>query len=149
MKISNSDIDRFFLKFASVRKLVAIFLLLQIATNHAFAEELLKMPTLFTHFYHHAQEHKDTKNFLDYLHKHYSDHHHKDAHHDHEDEDCKLPFKHCGHCVSTHSPAPGFVPSYLSADFTCFSLSAPDFRSVDDRIECLDLCSIWQPPKLA
>lgn len=142
----------FFLTFKPLRRLIAILLLLQIASNNVFAEELVKMPTLFTHYYHHAQEHKDTRSFWDYLHKHYSDHHHKDAHlknHDHEDEDCKLPFKHCGHCVSVHAPALGFMPSGLSADFACFSLASSDFIDQDDSIESLDLCTIWQPPKLA
>lgn len=143
----------FFLKFKPLKRLIAIFLLLQIVSNNAFAEELVKMPTLFTHYYHHAQEHKDIHNFWDYLHKHYSDHHHQDAHlkdhDDDKDEDCKLPFKHCGHCISVHAPAVGFLPSNLSADCVCFSWASSDFINTDDRIESLDLCTIWQPPKLA
>lgn len=142
-----------FRNFVAVKKVIAIFLLLQIITNNAFAEEFVKMPTLFTHFYHHAKEHKDVNNFFEFLHKHYSDHHKNDSHlksHDHEDEDCKLPFKHCGNCcVSIHVPVTGCISNSLTADCTFFQTEASDFIPEDERIESLDLCSIWQPPKLA
>ncbi len=135
-----------------LKKVVAIFLLLQIVSNNAFAEELLKMPKLFTHFYHHANEHKDAGNFLDYLHNHYSDHHKNNAHekgHSDEDNDCNLPFKHCNNCcVNIHSAAVGFTASYLIADYNLYQFSSSTFVSEDDRIESQDICSIWQPPKI-
>ena len=137
----------------TLKKLIAIFLLLQIVSNNAFAEELIKFPRLFTHFYHHAYEHKDTKDFFDFLHKHYSDHHQKDAHskkYDDDDNDCNLPFKHCGSCcVNIHAPVLAFASSYLTADFNMTVLKSSRYINENDRIESNDLCSIWQPPKLA
>ncbi len=140
--------------FVVLKKLIAIFLLLQIASSNAFAEEVIKLPKLFTHFYHHSQEHKDTKGFFDFLHKHYSDHHENDVHskkhNDEDDKDCDLPFKHCGNsCINIHAPVLGFVSSYLTTDFNVVILESSPYTSENDRIETNDLCSIWQPPKLA
>ncbi|MFN5673774.1 MAG: hypothetical protein ACK46W_01730 [Bacteroidota bacterium] len=136
-----------------MRKIVVIFLLLQIVTNNIFAEELIRMPRLFTHYFHHSNEHKDTKDFFDFLHKHYSDHHEKDTHskkHSDEDNDCQLPFKHCGGCcLNVHSSVIGFVPTILSADYTFPQIKNTGFMAQDDRIESLDICNIWQPPKIS
>ena len=111
------------------------------------------MQSLFTHFYHHAYEHKDTKDFADFLHKHYSDHHQTDKHskkHNDEDNDCNLPFKHCGDCcLNVHVASAISLPSALDADFVSIQLKDKFFYSKNDRIENLELCSIWQPPKLA
>jgi hypothetical protein len=136
-----------------LKKIVAIFLLLQIVTNNAFAEELIKVPGLFTHYYHHSHEHKDTKGFFDFLHSHYSDHHENDAHlekHSDEDNDCQLPFKHCGNCcLNIHSPAIGFIPSVLNTDYIYYQVKNTGFLIQNDRIESLDIKTIWQPPKIA
>ena len=136
-----------------MKKAIAILLLLQIVSNNSFAEELIKLPRLFTHFYHHAYEHKDTKDFADFLHKHYSDHHENDNHsknHKDEDNDCNLPFKHCGGCcLNIHSSTIGFLPTLLNADYPPIQIKNEDFYSENDRIESLELNSIWQPPKLA
>lgn len=139
--------------FEYVKKIVAIFLLLQIATNNAFAEELIKMPRLFTHYYHHSHDHKDTKGFFDYLHKHYSDHHESEKHsknHSDEDNDCNLPFKHCGGCcLNIHSPIMGFVNPCILSESVYFQIKNSEFKSENDRIESLDLHTIWQPPKIS
>lgn len=133
--------------------MTAILLLLQIVSNNAFAEELLKMPKLFTHFYHHSQEHRDGGNFLDYLQNHYSDHLDKYAHaetHSEEDEDCNLPFKHCGDCcMSAHVPVVGYTASYLVTDYNLYQTISFVFIYEDDRIESQDLSSVWQPPKIS
>lgn len=139
--------------FWSVKKAVAVFLLFQILSNNSFAEELIKLPGLFTHFYHHTNEHKDTKDFVDFLHKHYSDHHKKDKHaknHSDEDNDCNLPFKHCGDCcLNVHATVASFLPSALNTEFIPSQIQDNFFYTPNDRIESLELCSIWQPPKLA
>lgn len=113
----------------------------------------MKLPKLFTHFQHHANEHKDIKNFFDFLHKHYSDHHEKDSHskdHNGEDNDCDLPFKHCGNCcVNVHAPTVGFLCSSLDPNFSCVVLKSSVFIPENDRFQSNDLHSIWQPPKLA
>jgi len=136
-----------------LKKIIAIFLLLQVISNNAFAEELVKLPGLFTHYYHHAQEHKDSPSFLWYLHTHYSDHHQKDAHvqkHQDEDNDCNLPFKHCGNCcMNAHVPAVGFIAPYLSTEYTFVVLKSSSYIHENDRIESLDIGNIWQPPKIS
>lgn len=136
-----------------VKKLIVIFLLLQIVSNNAFAEELIKMPGLITHYFHHSKEHGDSENFFYFLHKHYSDHHDKDRHadgkHD-EDKDCNLPFKHCGGCcLNLHSSVLGFLPTCLNADNIFYQVKKNTFPTADDRIESSDVCSIWQPPKIS
>lgn len=136
-----------------LRKIVAIFLLLQIISSNAFAEELIKMPRLVTHYIHHAQEHADSGNFYDFLHKHYSDHDHKDTHANGkhaEDKDCNLPFKHCGSCCfNLHISVIGFVANYLHTDAVVYQFTESTFPKANDRIESLDLCTIWQPPKIS
>ena len=139
--------------FTLLKKIIAIFLLLQIVTNNAFAEELVKMPRLVTHFYHHSHEHKDTKDFFDFLHKHYSDHHENDKHsqkHSDEDNDCNLPFKHCNNCcLNIHISTIGFLPTFLNTEFFSIQIKNENFFPENDRIESFDFSSIWQPPKLA
>lgn len=139
--------------FEYVKKIIAIFLLIQIVTNNSFAEELIKMPRLVTHYYHHSYEHEDTKDFFDFLHKHYSDHHEGENHskgHSNEDNDCNLPFKHCGGCsLNIHSPVICFVNPCLNADAAYFQIKNSKFISEDDRIESLDIQIIWQPPKIS
>lgn len=136
-----------------MKKVIAIFLLLQILSSNAFAEELIRMPRLFTHYYHHSQEHKDVKDFFDFLHKHYSDHHQKDEHsksHDGDDNDCQLPFKHCGGCcLNAHTSVIGFIPSILNADYVYYHVKNTGFTAHNDRFESLDICNIWQPPKIS
>lgn len=136
-----------------LKKAIAIFLLLQFVSNNTFAEELIKIPRLFTHFYHHAYEHKDIKSFPDFLQKHYSEHHKTDSHskgHDGEDNDCQLPFKHCGGCnVTMHAPVFGFVSPAGYAGCNIAVCSASSFFGGNDRIVSRELCPIWQPPKLA
>lgn len=139
--------------FVALKKAIAIFLLLQVVTNNAFAEELIKLPGLITHFYHHTTEHNESGNFFDYLCDHYSDQQQKNNHrhgqHE-EDKDCELPFKHCGSCcVNIHSPALGFVASYLSTDCDMISIEAENFFPEEDDIQSLDLNNIWQPPKIS
>lgn len=136
-----------------MKKVIVIFLLLQIVTNNAFAEQLLKVPGLILHYNHHTTQHKNSGSFYDFLYKHYSGISEKESHGDskhEEDKDCHLPFKHCGNCcTNAHSPALGFVASYLSADCTFASLRAVDFLPSNDAIESLDINNIWQPPKIS
>lgn len=128
-------------------------MLLQILSNNAFAEELVKIPALFTHFNHHTQEHKDGVSFLDYIHNHYSDHeedHKHDTQHTEEDNDCNLPFKHCDNCcVNMHAPLIGYPCSSLNTEYNPIKTEITVFVSGDDNIEIQDLCSIWQPPKIS
>lgn len=131
-----------------MKKIVSIFLLLQFLTGNAFAEELVKLPTLFTHFYHHSQEHDDNDNFLDFVVEHYSDNHEKEEHQ--EDKDCHLPFKHCdGCCVNAHIPLIGFTPNYDVLEFNLTISTNNEYFFENEKAENACCFSIWQPPKIS
>lgn len=134
--------------------MVAIFLLLQIVTNNSFAEELVKMPRLFTHYFHHAEEKRDVHDFLDFLQQHYSNHNQEESyqkqHAGEDDDDCNLPFKHCGNCcLSVHMPLIGFIPNHMDANYSFIQISEAGFLIENDRVESLNICTIWQPPKFS
>ncbi|MBA2610743.1 MAG: hypothetical protein H0U95_02145 [Bacteroidetes bacterium] len=132
-----------------MKKLVAIFLLLQFLTNNAFAEELIKLPKLFTHFYHHSNEHHDSDDFVDFLVDHYSDNH-KENKHDEDDNDCDLPFKHCeGCCLTSHIPLIAFIPSFNGSEFVFSVISKEKYSNENEKIKSMCSPPIWQPPKLA
>jgi hypothetical protein len=139
-------------KFVRLKKLLAIFLLLQIGSGNALAEELLKTPALFTHYQHHARHHNDVSGFLDFLAKHYATGHGVDdddaATHGEQDSDCNLPFRHCGDCgFSFHQSITAF-PSTLGTSFE-YGHPAIQFSTEDEDVLSLELCDIWQPPKIA
>lgn len=133
--------------------MIVIFILLQIVSNNSFAEGLIKIPGLITHYFHHTTQHGEKGNFFEYLSEHYIGQHQKDSHagnkHE-EDKDCNLPFKHCGGCcLNVHTSFIGFVPSYLEADYIFYHIEQKNYPVADDRIESLDVCTIWQPPKIS
>lgn len=134
-----------------MRKIIAIFLLLQIVTNSVFAEELVKIPRLFTHYFHHAEEKRDVHDFIDFLQQHYSNHQNEmqGEQESYDDDDCNLPFKHCGNCcVSVHMPIIGFISNNINSCFNYVQIINVGFVNENERIESLDICTIWQPPKL-
>ena len=136
-----------------MKKLIIIFISLQIVSNNAFAEELIKVPGLISHYFHDSEKHKGSGNFIDFIHKHYCDTHsknmHSDGKHD-EDKDCNLPFKHCGGCcLNLHTSVLAFMPSFITADNIFYQFQKSTFPIADDRIESLDVCTIWQPPKIS
>jgi hypothetical protein len=127
-----------------LKKALLIFLLLQFSSNNSFAEELFRLPALFSHYRHHATEHHDKGGFFDFLYKHYAVE--EDAN---DDEHHGLPFKHSGSCcLSAHSASACFLPSF-STDFSLYQTSSHCFFPEDERIQSLKLNSIWQPPKLS
>lgn len=122
-------------------------------SNNVFAGELAKMPKLFTHYFHHAQEHGDVRGFVDFLQKHYAGGHGSYAENDrHEEdaEDCKLPFKRCGNCgQGLHSSSVGFISSYAGTDFISHQTKTSYLIQEDKNIPSQHRDSIWQPPKRA
>lgn len=131
-----------------MKKLLAIFLLLQFVTNNAFAEELIKLPKLFAHFYHHSNDHHDTDNFADFLADHYSNEH-KENKHEEEDGDCDLPFKHCeGCCLTSHAPFIAAVPSFNASEFVFIITSSKKYTFENEKIKSICSPPIWQPPQL-
>jgi hypothetical protein len=132
-----------------VKKLTAIFLLLQFLTNNSFAEEVIKLPTLFTHYYHHSHEHRDISNFRDFLVMHYFSDHQKEEHRG-EDSDCNLPFKHChDHGVSVHAPVLAFIPTVEKTDIVFAILITKIYSSENDKIQSMCSPPVWQPPKFS
>lgn len=132
-----------------MKKFTAIFLLLQFLTNNSFAEEFIKLPKLFTHYYHHSHEHHDKRNFIDYLVLHYSGNHFKDEHRG-EDGDCNLPFKHCNNCcMSAHAPVLAFIPSTGTIDFGFVTAITKSYTTENDKIFSISSTPVWQPPKFA
>ena len=131
-----------------MKKLLTIFLLLQFLTNNTFAEELIKLPKLFTHFYHHSKEHHDTDNFADYLSDHYSADHQEEKQDD-EDGDCELPFKHCdGCCLTSHTPLIASVPAFNTNEFVFVVTSSKKYTFENEKIKSICSPPIWQPPKI-
>lgn len=131
-----------------LKKLITIFLLLQFVTGNVFAEQLIKLPKLFTHFYHHSHEHNDTRGFFDFLRAHYFDTHKKDLH-EGEDKDCDLPFKHCTNCcVSLHFTATAPVPVFQKFNFVFVTILNKQYVSENEKTKSASTTSIWQPPKL-
>lgn len=134
-----------------MKKITLIFLILQVLSNNAFSEVLIKIPALFIHCHHHIQEEKDTITIIDFFKKHYFESITSVKHEEHQNEDthCKLPFKHCGHsCLNAHSPVIGFVPSFIDTNFFIIEIQKQNFQLENEKIESLELHSIWQPPKL-
>jgi hypothetical protein len=130
-----------------VKKLIAIFLLLQFVTNNTFAEELIKLPKLFTHFYHHSHEHHDSNNFVSYLSEHYSGNPENNKHQG-EDNHCNLPFKHCDNCcINSHVPLIAFMPVFQETKFLCVTISCKKHTFENEKIKNSCASSIWQPPK--
>ncbi|MBL7921169.1 MAG: hypothetical protein JNJ40_12700 [Bacteroidia bacterium] len=136
-----------------MKKFVVIFLLFQFASSNAFAEQLVKIPVMLSHYFYHSQEHEDQNNLLGFLQSHYYDQHdsNKKVGDNHqEDKDCNLPFNQCGSCcIDADSSVEGFVASYISADFAVLSLTLVTFLPQQDFFQSFDLCNIWQPPKIS
>lgn len=132
-----------------MKNFIAIFLLLQFLTNNSFAEEIIKLPKLFTHFNHHSHEHHEKSDFIDYLDQHYSNDHEKDDHKD-KDGDCNLPFKHCdGCCVNAHAPVLAFIPTFQEIDIVFTIAISRKYSFENEKIKSICSPPIWQPPKLA
>jgi hypothetical protein len=134
--------------FIKLKKLIAIFLLLQFLTNNSFAEEVIKLPKLFQHYQHHSHKHKDINGFADYILKHYVHEHEKDMH-DGDDDHRNLPFKHSnGCCVHMHAPVLAFVPSFIEANSAFATDVVRKYTFENEKIKSICSPPIWQPPKL-
>jgi hypothetical protein len=126
-----------------MKKLLALFITLQLITNHEAFAEMVKLPFLF----HHYNETSDNTTFIEFLKTHYSETQHENSDHDHG----KLPFKHSEDGCS-HHPSP--VISVVIKTDQHYELkpavfSAPKIVFSNDEIPSLFINTIWQPPKLA
>jgi len=136
-----------------VKKIVVIFLLFQFVSSNAFAEQLVRIPAVFAHYFHHSQEQEESNTLFNFLHDHYNDHHENDRnvkHNSEEKRDCNFPLNDCGNCcIDADSSVEGFVASYISSDFAVLSLTLVTFLPEQAFFQSLDLCNIWQPPKIS
>lgn len=126
-----------------MKKVFAIFIILQLLTNHEAFAELVKVPFLF----HHYNESKEDESIFHFLKNHYADNSHEQSDHNHS----KLPFKHSDDGCSNH-PSPN-ISVVIKTDNN-FSLSLIEFQLhqiiiSNDKIPSSITKSIWQPPKLA
>ena len=142
--------------FTSVKKWIALFLVLQFGSNQTFARELVRLPILFIHYFEHKakeshhhhhghnEDHHDSEQgFGDFVADHYGDGGNKDTDHNHD----HLPFK-SSDCCSVLS-----VNIMLCGTVESISLVAHEENRTQHFIFNRSLKSefhqhIWQPPKL-
>ncbi len=125
-----------------MKKVIALFIALQLITNHEAFAEMVKLPFLF----HHYSETADNTAFIDFLKTHYSENQHEESDHDHG----KLPFKHSHDGCSNH-PSPNIsvvTKSDHNYAFKPIVFTSQKIVLSNDRITSLFINSIWQPPKL-
>lgn len=126
-----------------MKKVLSIFIILQLLTNHEAFAELIKVPFLF----HHYNESKENESFLRFLKDHYTSDSHEKSDHEHG----KLPFKHSDDGCA-HHPVPNISPvtetqnNYL---LNLIPLNEDEYRLTNDNMYSSYIGSIWQPPKLA
>ncbi len=125
-----------------MKKILALFIVIQLMTNHEAFAEMAKLPFLFCHYNSTASD----TSIIDFIKTHYTDDHHENSDHDHG----KLPFKHSSDGCS-HHPSP-VISVVIKAEGN-YSLkpavvSIPMVAHSNDELSCLFISSIWQPPKL-
>lgn len=125
-----------------MKKLLYLFISLQLISGNSFAEELSKLPALFIHFGHHQhQEHNTT--FSAFIVNHYSGHQHSDSEPDHE----HLPLKHCAdHCA--HQVLVQSIPEYFYINFQVNLLPLDHTINHTTGSTLSFSGSIFQPPRL-
>lgn len=126
-----------------MKKVLAIFIILQLLTNHEAFAELIKIPFLF----HHYSESEEKESFMHFLKDHYSSNSHEESDHEHG----KLPFKHSDDGCA-HHPLPNISPVTKTEDSYLLNITAFNknkYRLTNDNIYSSYIGTIWQPPKLA
>lgn len=133
-----------------MRRAIALFLLFLHLTAATQFHELLKMPLLVAHYMEHLQEGDEQLSFVDFLHRHYSDHHKDDlASEKHHNKHDNLPFK--SSCCGGHAPVflkPEAV--FAATEPPLFANAPPTYSArLRDRIFSRSTADIWQPPRLS
>ncbi len=125
-----------------MKKLLALFIALQLFTNHEAFAEVVKLPFLF----HHYSETAANTSMIEFIKTHYTDDQHENSDHDHG----KLPFKH-SHDGCSHHPSPVIsvvIKTESNYELKLTSFSAPNIIFSSDRVSSSFINNIWQPPKL-
>ncbi len=128
-----------------VKKVIVIFLCLQILSGNSFAAELMKVPFLIEHYSDHSAREHAGEDFGDYLWEHYVDTHDTHDHEGHCDEN--LPFKHCDDCSHAISVVLYTLPENELPIHHIKLYPTVEFGFENQFISVYDCC-IWQPPKI-
>jgi hypothetical protein len=133
-----------------VKKLLVLLFAVQLFSGRFLSEELLRLPALVQHFFHHVSEENENISFSEFLAEHYTDTTKHPAHQHNEENDhnnmplkahdhgncCASAFNFCFPEIQQLSNKP--VPSALNYEI---EYSVP-LRSQYDQ-------NIWQPPKIS
>lgn len=130
-----------------MKRIVLIFLCLQILSGNVFAAELMKIPLLVEHYSDHSTKEHAGEGFGQYLWEHYVDTCDTHEHEGHCDDN--LPFKHCDDCSHVIAvglfvmPETNQIAVQLHSSYSMVQFGFENqFASVYD-------CCIWQPPKIS
>lgn len=129
----------------ALKHITLMLLTIGICLPDALVHQIMRVPSLAVHYYHHITEHENISVF-DFLVLHYGDSEHmKTDAHEHQN----LPGAKSSHVCQHASPAPIVIQSLQ------LNLSHPQFNNVvyhiptDDFLPSNGANSIWQPPKVA
>jgi hypothetical protein len=130
-----------------MKRIVLIFLCLQILSGNVFAAELMKIPLLIEHYSEHSTHEHKGEGFGEYLWEHYVNSCGTHEHKGHCED--SLPFKHCDDC--SHVMA---VVLYVMPDACQINIHVPaPYSKVDigfaNHLASIYDCCIWQPPKIS
>jgi hypothetical protein len=127
-----------------VKRIVAVFLLMQILSANSFAMEIMRLPFLVQHYLEHEKQGQADSGFVAFLSGHYLEEDHADKGHCHE----KLPFKHCHDCCSHHLAQATYLVPESDLAIVCPDPSSPVCMSSEENFCSLYSGTIWQPPKI-
>ena len=124
-----------------MKLLLSLFLSLQIVTNFAFFEDMVRIPLLIEHYRHHTEQETPNISFCDFIALHYfNDINNADAAHK------SLPLNHSSDIGHVHLSPTFTIPESLSA-FTQIVIEIEHIIFSVEFIPNHNLDSIFQPPK--
>lgn len=129
----------------ALKHITIVLLTIGIVLPDALVHQIMRLPALAVHYYHHITEHEDI-GVVDFLVLHYgnSEHMKTDAH-EHEN----LPGSSSSHVCQHASPAPVVIQS-LHLTLTHPELNRASHHVITDEfLPGNGANSIWQPPKVA
>lgn len=122
-----------------MKRIIALFLLLQFLTGHSFAVEMAKLPFLIHHKEHHSKE-----SFIDFIKEHYNAHKLNDDH-EHQHLPLKGDANHQSSLVQHIAFLHSFDYTLLDTRECVGNISFPN----NQLFASFYTCDIWQPPKLS
>lgn len=128
-----------------MKRILAIFLILQILSANTIAMEIMRLPFLVQHYLEHEKETNSGLSFTSFLSAHYLESAHAEK--DHCDE--KLPFKHCHDCCSHQMAQATYIVPECELAINCPAPLSPVCNSVEQNFYSSYSGSIFQPPKIS